>query len=105
MENIGKLLPDNKVEFGITENGFCYKDFTAYESGEGICYIPEYGINEDNEIELSYARLDIEKAVREWLCKIEQINDEQRFAKICKEVFYAVDWQGIETYLNDFYYE
>ena len=41
------VLYDGEVydyEGGETENGFVYKDYEAFKSGKGICYISEFGL-------------------------------------------------------------
>ena len=57
MERIEKdygylLMEDGKI-YGYypssSDQGYIYKDFEAFKSGEGICYISEYGIQELNE--------------------------------------------------------
>lgn len=52
MERIEKdcgylLMEDGKIygyEGGQTDNGFVYKDYEAFKTGTGVCYISEYGL-------------------------------------------------------------
>ena len=52
MERIEKdcgylLMEDGKIygyEGGQTDNGFVYKDYNAFKTGVGVCYISEYGL-------------------------------------------------------------
>lgn len=89
---IGEILNGNKVFLGETDNGFCYKDYEAFEKKEGICYIPEHGVNEKDEIEVSYTYDCLKELVLEYGYEGEDI---------LKGIFDILDWQSPETLLND----
>ena len=82
METIGKILVKNgevvEIERGKTEQGYVYKNFEAYESGNGICYIPELS-------DTTYDR--------------QYFKDE--FGKYADEVFETIDWQSPWSYYNE----
>ena len=46
-----RTIENGEVKYygGQTDNGICYKDLNAWESGEGIIYIGEYDLEEINE--------------------------------------------------------
>lgn len=88
---IGEILNDNKVSLGETDNGFCYKDYEAFEKKEGICYIPEHGVNEQDEIEVYYT----------YNCLKEIVLSYGYEEDILTGIFDILDWQNPETLLND----
>jgi len=102
-EKIGRLIGNNRVELGETENGYCYKDEEAYESGNGIAYIPEHGLIEDSsdKFELSYTRTDIENVVRNHLKAIDSYKNEEQVRNLSLSVFQILDWQCVATLLSD----
>src|SRR5690606_37312170 len=68
MKTIGKLLPNNKVELERSGQGYIYKNFEAFKNKTNeICYIPEYGIDEENNIEQSYTYNDFLEFATEYL--------------------------------------
>ena len=52
-KDYGYLVKENgevyNYEGGHTDDGFVYKDYEAFKSGTGICYISEYGLEDLNE--------------------------------------------------------
>ena len=52
-KDYGGLFMDNGrivgIYGGMTENGEVFKDYGAFESGQGICYVSEYGLEEIEE--------------------------------------------------------
>ena len=66
------------IERGQTEQGYVYKNFEAYSTGDGICYIPEL-------VDTSYTRKDF-------------VED---FGDLADEVFYTVDWQSPASYYDE----
>ena len=52
-KDCGYLLMENgKIygyEGGQTDNGFVYKDYNAFKTGVGVCYISEYGLQHLHE--------------------------------------------------------
>ena len=90
---------------GSTWQGWVYKDHDAFESGKGVCYIPEYDL-QDYEKELK--GLTEEEIVDYHKGENSFFYTRQNFLDMCdcnedlaREVFYAVDWQSPETYLNE----
>lgn len=93
---------------GPTDQGYVYKDVDAWKSGNGICYISEYGMEEyENELErvpkdeivdyhkdnasIGYTRQDF----------IDMCDGDEALAE---SVFYEVDWQYPETLLAEYDY-
>lgn len=63
--------------------GYVYKNWKAYQSGKGICYVPELS-------DTTYDRNDFVQ-----LCNGQY--------DIAQEVFESVDWQHPETYLDELF--
>lgn len=99
METIGKLLEDNKVELEYYIQGYIYKDFNAFENKTNdICYIPEYGVDDDNTIEDSYTYqdfLDIAKGV------FDSNGFEGKPEVLAGKLFEFCDWQSPETLVEE----
>ena len=110
---------------GSTDNGVVYKDYEAFKSGVGICYISEYGL-EDLEDKLS--ELDQRKQFltgEEYLAEraeilehcgetrqsiIDQVRDafgddymltDKQVEYFASDVFQLADWAYISTYLAE----
>ena len=110
---------------GSTDNGVVYKDYEAFKSGAGICYISEYGL-EDLEDKLS--ELDQRKQFltgEEYLAEraeilehcgetrqsiIDQVRDafgddymltDEQVEYFAVDVFGLADWACIATYLAE----
>ena len=133
MERIEKdcgylLMEDGKIygyEGGQTDNGFVYKDYNAFKSGVGICYISEYGLE---HLEDKLAGLDQRKRSltgEEYLAERadilancgetrESIIDQVREAfgddymltdgqveYFAGDVFELADWASVATYLAE----
>ena len=107
INTIGLLLGNNLVELGATMNGCCYKDSIAFETGTGICYIPEYGVDEAGNIENSYTRENIYSMVRGWVldeldaADISADKIEKIIEYYADNIFEVIDWQFPETYLSE----
>ena len=109
---------------GSTDNGVVYKDYEAFKSGVGICYISEYGL-EDLEDKLD--ELDQRKQFltgEEYLAEraeilehcgetrqsiIDQVRDafgddymltDEQVEYFASDVFQLADWAYIATYLT-----
>ena len=89
--NVIKNGGEYSFESGSSENGFCFKDEEAYlNSWDEPCYVPEYGLpNIDNNNTTDYYT---HNSLLE-LCSNNK--------KLCDAVFYSVDWQYPETYLEE----
>lgn len=110
---------------GSTDNGVVYKDYEAFKSGVGICYISEYGLEdlEDKLKELNQrkqwltaedylaerkkileecgeTRQSIIDQVREAFGDDYMLTDEQ-VAYFAEDVFGLADWACIATYLAE----
>lgn len=52
-KDYGHLVKENgevyNYEGGHTDDGFVYKDYEAFKTGNGICYISEYGLEDLDE--------------------------------------------------------
>lgn len=110
---------------GSTDNGVVYKDYEAFKSGVGICYISEYGL-EDLEDKLD--ELDQRKQFltgEEYLAEraeilehcgetrqsiIDQVRDafgddymltDEQVEYFASDVFQLADWACIATYLTE----
>ena len=100
-------------EYGVEGccEGVIYKDYDAFESGEGVCYINEYGF--ENEEENAYELFEFEKKE---LCASELIKNpyqsktgytRQDFLDMCNgdiematSLFYECEWTCPETILD-----
>jgi hypothetical protein len=136
MERIEKdcgylILQDGKIydcKGGNTDNGVVYKDYEAFKSGKGICYISEYGLKEleDKLADLERAHYDspitserlylsereriilsagetrqsIIEQVRKAFGDDYMMTDEQ-VAYFAEDVFGLADWACIATYLAE----
>lgn len=108
---------------GSTDNGVVYKDYEAFKSGVGICYISEYGLEdledkleqletrsqflsgeeylaERNKIleECGETRQSIIDQVRDAFGDNYMLTDEQ-VEYFASDVFQLADWAYISTYL------
>lgn len=114
-------------EGGNTGEGYVYKDSDAFRSGEGICYISEYGLEELNynltelemlykNSEISYEKYQSERNKILSTCGetrqtiIEQVKDafsdnclmtDEQVEDFAEDVFNIADWAYISTYLAE----
>lgn len=103
---------------GNTFNGYCYKDEDAFKSGEGICYISEYELEDlkediDNLDSLynigELSKEEYEGELSELLCNCGWTRKDfislvggKDFIKVAEHIFYSVDWQCPITYFTEF---
>lgn len=102
---------------GSTFNGYCFKDWEAFEKRDGICYISEYEFKDMEEhlaeLKECYKAGTITEKEFNKEC-IEVINntgwtfDEilnccggKGFEYLAEIVFDAIDWQSPTTYINE----
>ena len=126
-KDCGYLLKDrNGITYyhgGSTDNGVVYKDYEAFKTGEGICYISEYGLEdlEDKLEELDQrkrfmtaeeylaerkkileecgeTRQSIIDQVRE-ACGDDYLMTDAQIEYFAEDVFELADWAYISTYL------
>ena len=110
---------------GSTDNGVVYKDYEAFKSGVGICYISEYGLE---DLEEKLGELDQRKQFlsgEEYLAEraeilehcgetrqsiIDQVRDafgndymltDEQVEYFASDVFQLADWACIATYLAE----
>ena len=107
----------NTYKGGPTDNGWCFKDTDAWESGKGICYIGEYGLNDIKEqlaeLSIEYDNTDMTEEeyndrknlifsdngyTRE---QIVEMCGGEGFDKLAESIFYEVDWQSPETLFSE----
>lgn len=82
MKTIGTIIQLNNevvyIERGATEQGYVYKNFEAFENGNGICYIPELS---DTTYDRKYF--------------------DDNFGDLATEVFDTIDWQLPDSYYDE----
>lgn len=101
METIGKLIGNNKVELEWSGQGYIYKNFEAFKNKtDEICYIPEYGVDEEDNIEQSYTYKDFIDFATEYLKN--NPNCEFTTEQVAEELFYTVDWQSVEVLMDEY---
>lgn len=101
-----------------TDNGECYKDDKAFESGQGVCYIREamFATIHEDEGRAYVTNRDIEKS-DDYYTKEQIVGGAKRFfeyeipegyphtekfiAWAAYVAYYGVDWQGIDVYFNE----
>ena len=94
---------------GQTDNGWCFKDYKAWEEGKGIIYISEYQLQdiENGEDEPSWTRELWEQEVAERLsCEYpEEIWSNKEFVSaLAFYVLMICDWQDLTTFLEEMTY-
>lgn len=110
---IGHIEVTDDGEFiyngGQTDNGWCFKDYQAWEDGKGIIYISEYQLQdiENGMDDASWTRELWEQAVADRLSLEypEEIWGNKAF--VSSLAFYALmicDWQDLSTFLEEMTY-
>lgn len=89
-----------KYNGGETDNGICYKDLDAWQKGEGVIYISEYGLDADDT--------DEHWTKKSWLawvkdaCECEGIPTDEDFIEYIAEcILHECDWQDLSTMLEE----
>ena len=126
-KDYGYLLKDkNGVTYyhgGSTDNGVVYKDYEAFKSGVGICYISEYGLEDlEDKLEqletrsqflsgeeyLAERKKILEECGETRQSIIDQVRDafgdnymltDEQVEYFASDVFQLADWAYISTYL------
>lgn len=104
MACIGEKKTINGINYyrgDYCSDGYCYKDDDAFISGKGVCYIPEFSFDDEEEYEdgfvpeselLTYTREDLESEINycgmDGLISVEQL-------------YYALTWQTPQVELNE----
>ena len=130
-KDCGSIINENgkiiNYEGGNTDNGVVFKDYEAFKSGKGICYISEYGL-EDLQLDLTdlqarYENSDmteeqyeeeraflLETAGETRQSIIDQVRDafgddylltDEQVEYFAEDVFELADWACIATYLAE----
>jgi hypothetical protein len=102
-----KILHNDKPIWymgGATDNGFCYKDETAFNEQEGVIYIGEYELQELDENPST--TINFLWNYHSWYKHIfEEYVGEDASSKmmkyIAKSVWEICDWQELSTYLME----
>ena len=90
--NVFKNGDEYVFESGSTGNGLCFKNEDNYlNHWDEPCYVPEYGFPDKNE-----SNDNCDYYTHRSLLTLCHHNH-----KLCDAVFYAVDWQYPETYLDE----
>lgn len=94
---------------GQTDNGWCFKDYEAWEEGKGIIYISEYQLQdiENGESEPSWTREYWEEWVAERLEQEypEEIWSNKAFVSaLAYYILLICDWQDLTTFLEEMTY-
>lgn len=114
-----------KVGGDMSENGYIFKDYTAFATGKGICYVSEYGFQEIEEgiaeldkkftdkeseeyliarekviLEVAETRATIIKQVRLEFAEDYMLTEAQ-IEFFAEDVFGLADWAYISTYLAE----
>jgi hypothetical protein len=108
----GSFLKTNsgeKIYYGdYTDNGECYKDLSAWKSGEGVIYISEYqlkdleeGVVEEHELWTKQTWFDwVKDEVSAYLYTEENISDDF-IEYIALDILELADWQDLTTLFNE----
>ena len=106
-----KLETENGITYcgSATFNGECYKDLSAWESGEGVIYISEYqlidleeGIVEEHELWTKQTWFDwVKNEVNE--CLSTEVSDEF-IEYLAFDILMNADWQDLTTLFIEYDY-
>lgn len=111
--SIGYIKVTDDGEFiyngGPTDNGWCFKDYKAWEEGRGIIYISEYQLEdiENGVDEASWTRELWEQEVAErlsWEYPEEIWGNKAFVSELALYVLEICDWQDLTTCLEEMTY-
>ena len=83
-------------EGGSTDNGWVFKDYEAFETGVGICYISEYGLEELEE------KLDELNQRKPWLTAEDYLAERKKILETCGETRQSIIDQVREAFGDDY---
>lgn len=112
-----KVTTDDKTYYigEFMGNGVIYRDIEAFENGEGVCYINEYGFENEDQNASELFEFSAKEAITECIENNPYISDtgyiREDFERICEENGYSKEyaydlfdfctWQCPETAMND----
>ena len=83
-------------EGGSTDNGWVFKDYEAFETGVGICYISEYGLEELED------KLDELNQRKPWLTAEDYLAERKKILETCGETRQSIIDQVREAFGDDY---
>lgn len=83
-------------EGGSTDNGWVFKDYEAFETGVGICYISEYGLEELED------KLDELNQRKPWLTAEDYLAERKKILETCGETRQSIIEQVREAFGDDY---
>jgi len=90
-KTIGRISEDGYVERGRTDEGYAFKDYAAYDSGIGICYVPELCGNIVKDMYKGDKELTVGDCARVYTKK-DFIDIAKGNEKNARTLFELVDW-------------
>lgn len=105
-----------KFKGDSTENGWCFKDYSAWKNNTGVIYIGEYQLSDYNEGECSYDDLwtreswinFVRDTIRSNYSDIPDIEEllacDDFISGLAYDCFEWCDWQDLSTMLYEFDY-
>lgn len=121
-----KYVDDNgnvvKIESDFSNNGYCYKDLSAWDNNEGVIYAPEYAFDdaddngnfiEGKELKEQWTRKSWENYVRgivfhhnyEEIATLSFEEKEKLIDYIAYNILCMCDWEDLSTYLEGWNWE
>ena len=83
-------------EGGSTDNGWVFKDYEAFKTGVGICYIGEFGLEELEE------KLDELNQRKKWLTAEDYLAEREKILDECGETRQSIIDQVREAFGDDY---
>lgn len=83
-------------EGGSTDNGWVFKDYEAFKTGVGICYISEYGLEELED------KLDELNQRKQWLTAEDYLAERKKILETCGETRQSIIDQVREAFGDDY---
>ena len=83
-------------EGGSTDNGWVFKDYEAFKTGVGICYIVEFGLEELEE------KLDELNQRKKWLTAEDYLAEREKILDECGETRQSIIDQVREAFGDDY---
>lgn len=80
---------------GQTDNGLCYKDLEAWETGKGVVYVSEYGL--DARPQETWTRESLLAFIRMELCERGCSVKDAKLVAIAEDLLDNAEWQDLST--------